>query len=87
MNILVCLLSDPGKYEHAEEIYRRALGLRETVVGKEHPNTLTSMNNLTGVLSSRNPFSEVDPLYQRALNHYGKTLGPYHPTIEACRRQ
>jgi hypothetical protein len=44
MNNLATVLSDQGKYEEAEEMHRQALGLRETVLGREHPDTLTSMN-------------------------------------------
>ena len=39
------MLEDQGKYEQAEEMHRQKLGLCETVLGKEHPHTLTSMNN------------------------------------------
>jgi hypothetical protein len=28
----------PGQVEQAEEMYRQAIGLRETVLGKEHPS-------------------------------------------------
>ena len=43
MNKLANVLSNQGKYEQAEEMHRQALGLSETVLGKEHPFTLTSM--------------------------------------------
>jgi len=46
MDNLAGVLSDQGKYEQAEEMHRQVPGLRETVLGKEHPSTLTSMNNL-----------------------------------------
>ena len=39
-----------GKYAEAEALNRQTLKLRETVLGKEHPDTLTSMNNLTELL-------------------------------------
>ena len=45
MSNLVTVLGDQGKYEEAEEIYQYALGLKEMVLGKEHPDTLTSMSN------------------------------------------
>jgi hypothetical protein len=51
MNNLARVLRDRGKYEEAETMYRQILGLRERVLGKEHPNTVTSMNNLAEVLS------------------------------------
>jgi hypothetical protein len=44
MNDLAAVLRDQGKYEQAEEMRRRALGLFEAVLGKERPDTLTSMN-------------------------------------------
>src|SRR5271170_6507513 len=46
MNDLAGVLSDQGKHDQAEEVYRRTLELSETVLGKEHPLTLASMNNL-----------------------------------------
>ncbi|KAK0717692.1 hypothetical protein B0T26DRAFT_854799, partial [Lasiosphaeria miniovina] len=33
-----------AKYKEAEQIHRQALELREKVLGREHPDTLTSMN-------------------------------------------
>jgi len=37
------VLGGQGKYEQAEEMHCQALRLRETALGKEHPDTLTSM--------------------------------------------
>jgi hypothetical protein len=48
MNNLALVLSYQGKYEQAEEVQRQVLELRKTVLGKEHPDTLTNMNNLAG---------------------------------------
>jgi len=44
------MLQYQGKYEEAEQINRRALEGYEKALGKEHPNTLTSVNNLAFVL-------------------------------------
>jgi hypothetical protein len=49
MNNQAEVLSDQGKYEQAEEMHRQTLGLKGTVLGKEHPSTLTSMDNLAWV--------------------------------------
>ncbi len=40
-----------GKYGEAEPMYRETLELREKALGKEHLQTLTSMNNLATLLS------------------------------------
>jgi hypothetical protein len=51
MNNLAGVLRRQGKYEQAEEMHRQGLRLGETVLGKEHSSTLTSMHNLATVLS------------------------------------
>jgi hypothetical protein len=38
-NNLVTVLIYQGKYEQAEEMHRQALGLSETVLSKEYPDT------------------------------------------------
>ena len=53
MNKMALVLTDRGKYKHAEDMHRQALGLRETVLGAEYLSTLTSMNNLGLVLSDQ----------------------------------
>src|SRR6266516_2526682 len=50
MNKLAEVLNCQAKYDEAEKMHRQALGLEETVLGKEYPSTLASMNNLTEVL-------------------------------------
>ena len=67
---------DQGKYEQAEEMFRQALRLRETVLGKEHPDTLTSMYNLAYVLSNRKRFSEASALYQKGTKRLRKNFNP-----------
>jgi hypothetical protein len=47
------VLSDQGKNEEAEEMYRQALRLSETVLGKEHPPTVMSIYNLAYMLSTQ----------------------------------
>jgi hypothetical protein len=44
------VLGYQGRYEEAEQMNRRALEGREKALGKEHLDTLTSVNNLALVL-------------------------------------
>src|SRR5271168_3114181 len=93
MNNLATVMSSRGKCERAEEMHREALKLRETVLRKEHPSTLTSMDNLALVLRhqgnlahpfcSQNRFEQASTRYQRALSGYRQTLGSTHPTTLA----
>jgi hypothetical protein len=79
------VLSDQGKDDEAEEMYRQALKLSETVLGKEHPSTVMSIYNVAYFLSTLKQFSEANAFHQRALNGYGEILALDHPTVQACR--
>ncbi|KAK8071897.1 hypothetical protein PG996_005245 [Apiospora saccharicola] len=41
-------------------MHRETLGLKETVLGREHPDTLDSMNNLAELLSNMGIHNEID---------------------------
>jgi len=49
------------------------------VLGPEHPNTLTSVNNLAGLYQAQGRYGDAEPLYQRARAGYEKVLGLEHP--------
>ncbi|KAK4651792.1 P-loop containing nucleoside triphosphate hydrolase protein [Podospora pseudocomata] len=68
-----------GKYEEAEQMHRQALQLKEKVLGKEHPATLTSMNNLAVVLRSQGKYEEAEQIHRQALQLREKVLGKEHP--------
>ncbi|MFC2032217.1 tetratricopeptide repeat protein, partial [Chloroflexota bacterium] len=68
-----------GLYKEAEPLYKRALEIREKVLGPEHPDTATSLNNLAGLYNDQGLYKEAEPLYKRALEIREKVLGPEHP--------
>ncbi|KAH8901095.1 hypothetical protein GQ53DRAFT_631111, partial [Thozetella sp. PMI_491] len=45
-----------GKYNKAQAMHWEMLALREKVLGRENPDTLTSMRNLVNVLSSQEKY-------------------------------
>ena len=67
-------------------MYQRALGARERVLGGEHPDTLTSVNNLASLYARQGRYAEAEPLYQRAVSGAEKVLGPEHPDTQLYRR-
>ncbi len=67
-----------AKYEGAEPLYRRALDIREKVLGKEHPDTAESLNNLAELLHSKGDYVGAEPLNRRALAIFEKVLGKEH---------
>jgi tetratricopeptide (TPR) repeat protein len=49
------------------------------VLGREHPDTLTSLNNLAALYQAQGRYQEAEPLYQRTLRAREQALGPDHP--------
>ena len=49
------------------------------MLGKEHPDTLTSVNNLAGLYQAQGRYGEAEPLYKRALEACERVLGKEHP--------
>jgi tetratricopeptide (TPR) repeat protein len=68
-----------GTYLAARPLYERALEIREKVLGPEHPETATSLNNLAALLHAQGDLAGARPLYERALAIREKVLGPEHP--------
>jgi tetratricopeptide (TPR) repeat protein len=68
-----------GKYKEAEEMDRQALQLKETVLGKEHPDTLASMNNLANSLCQQGKYAEAEKIHRQTLQLKEILLGKEHP--------
>lgn len=52
--------------------------VRERVLGKEHPETLASLNNLVLVLSSQGRYEEAERIYRQVLAVRERVLGKEH---------
>jgi Tfp pilus assembly protein PilF len=61
------------------EMGRAALKAREATLGAEHPDTLTSIDNLGLVLERQGKYEEAEVMHRRALEAKEKVLGPEHP--------
>jgi tetratricopeptide (TPR) repeat protein len=72
-------LRESAQYEQAEPLLQRALAIRESVLGPEHPDTATSLNNLAELYHSQGKYEQAEPLFQRALAIRERVLGPEHP--------
>ncbi|OAQ69057.1 kinesin light [Pochonia chlamydosporia 170] len=69
-----------GQYQKAEQMYRQTLQLHEKVLGKSHPDTLSSMNNLAEVLSDLGKYKEAKQMHWQTLQLKEKVLGKEHPS-------
>jgi Flp pilus assembly protein TadD len=53
------------------------------VLGKEHPSTLTSANNLAVVLQAQGDYKAAEEHLRRALGGWERILGKEHPNTLA----
>jgi tetratricopeptide (TPR) repeat protein len=51
------------------------------LLGTEHPDVATSLNNLAVLYSSQGRYEEAEPLYLQALSMRQKLLGTEHPDV------
>jgi tetratricopeptide (TPR) repeat protein len=72
--------NDMGQYEAAREMNQSALEARKKVLGREHPDTLMSMNNLASVLDSQGKHEEAEAMHRQTLAMREKALGREHPS-------
>ncbi len=72
-------LDDRADYNRAEQLFLRALEIREKVNGPKHPETATVLNNLAELYCSRGKYDKAEPLHLRALEIREEVLSPGGP--------
>jgi tetratricopeptide (TPR) repeat protein len=75
-----------GQYAEARPYYERALAIHEQVLGPEHPNTATSLNNLGVLLRAQGDLAGAHPYYERALHIFMARLSPNHARTQTVQR-
>jgi len=68
-----------GAYGSAENLLRRQCELQRTILGAEHPNTLTSMNNLAETLRAQGDLEGARIIQEQELEITRRVLGAKHP--------
>jgi tetratricopeptide (TPR) repeat protein/transcriptional regulator with XRE-family HTH domain len=72
-----------GDLPAARPWLERALNIRESAEGSDHPRTAASLNNLARLLSDQGELAAARLLFERALTIRERVLGPHHPdTVE-----
>ena len=49
----------------AEPVLQRLLGIRESMLGLEHPHVAACLNNLAGLYRSQGRYAKAERLYKR----------------------
>ncbi|GLX92948.1 tetratricopeptide repeat protein [Herbidospora sp. NBRC 101105] len=66
-------------------LLQQTLADMERLLGGDHPDTLTSRNNLAGAYESAGDVSRAIPLYEQTLADYERLLDDDHPHISNSR--
>jgi tetratricopeptide (TPR) repeat protein len=64
----------------------QALELRKRLLGEDHPDVATSLNNLALLYESQGRYDQAEPLYLQALNICERRLGLDHPHTVTVRK-
>ncbi len=70
-----------GAYSEAQDYLQQALSIRQHVLGPEHPDVASSLNNLAMLYYNQGKYEQAEPLYQQALSIVQHVLGPEHPDV------
>ncbi|MFF2130907.1 SAV_2336 N-terminal domain-related protein, partial [Streptomyces olivochromogenes] len=74
-----------GDLGRAIPLYERTLTDRVRVLGEDHPDTLSSRNNLAYAYRSAGDLGRAIPLYERTLTDRVRVLGEDHPDTLVSR--
>ncbi len=73
-----------GNYQTALKLAKQANTFAKEQLGAEHPDTLSSINNLAFLYQSQGRYRKAEPLLQRALVGMENVLGKEHPRTLRC---
>ncbi|MFC1573163.1 tetratricopeptide repeat protein [Candidatus Eisenbacteria bacterium] len=73
-----------GLYDAAERHLREALATRQRVLGNEHPDVATGLNNLATLLQLRGKHAEAEPLFRQTIAMRRRLFGEEHPEIASA---
>jgi tetratricopeptide (TPR) repeat protein len=68
-----------GEYDAALDYFENALEIVERVLGKKHPDTATTYNNIANVYDSKGEYNEALEWHKKALAIREQVLGKEHP--------
>ncbi|MBF0421385.1 MAG: tetratricopeptide repeat protein [Magnetococcales bacterium] len=78
-SILAKVHEELGHFDEAIQLTKEILEHETKTLGKDHPNPLTTLNNLAGLNRRMGNFVEAEKNYRQALEGFEKVLGAEHP--------
>jgi len=80
------LLCARGKLGQAERYHKRALDMKEKLLGRNHVEVALTLNNLAVLYKTQGRFDSAAELYRKALSRLESTLSSRHPNLVKCRK-
>jgi tetratricopeptide (TPR) repeat protein len=68
-----------GRYDAAEGLFSLVVRTQKDVIGEEHADTLTSMNNLAVVLRKQGKYEQAEEMHRQTLELRETVSGREHP--------
>ena len=68
-------------------MFKRSLAIRETALGKDHPDIAQSLWWLARLYQKQGKTKEAEAMFKRSLAIYEQALGKNHPDTQSCRKQ
>ena len=78
--------NEQGRYAAARVVWEQLLEASRRVLGEEHPNTLSSMNNLAHTLCSQGDLAGARKLEEAVLEARRRVLGEEHPDTQQAKQ-
>ena len=79
LNGLPASLFSQGKYAEGIDPCRKAMEIRGELLGENHPDYATILNNLALLYQAMGDYAKAEPLYRQALEICKRALGENHP--------
>ena len=67
-------------------MYEECLAKRKRVLGEDHPDTLTSLDNLASLFYSKGEYDRALPLFEECLAKMKRVLGEDHPDTRGTQQ-
>lgn len=74
-----------GRLSEATTVFKETLAGRERILGRDHPSTLITRNNLAAAYMNGGRNAEAVAFYVINLQSQERTLGPAHPQTLVSR--
>jgi hypothetical protein len=71
-----------GRHDEAEALLQEVLKVRTATLGADHPDTLTTRNNLALSFQARKRCDLAGPLFREVVEASTRRLGPTHPDTQ-----